>query len=135
MTGTPIYGLWEGMIARCYRQSAINYHIYGGRGIFVCDRWLSFENFYADMGDRPNGLSLERKDNDGPYSPENCTWATRTEQSNNTRRNVRLTFNGETLTITQWSSCLGIDISTIRSRIKRGMPVDRILHRGKLYVK
>lgn len=77
------YTAWDSMLQRCTNKNSQSYFLYGGRGINVCDRWLRFENFYFDMGDRPNGLTLERLKNDKGYYPENCVWATSLEQSHN----------------------------------------------------
>lgn len=94
---------------------------YGGRGIQVCTRWREgFAAFYADMGPRPPGTSIDRIDNDGPYSPENCRWATRAQQSRNTRRTRFVTAHGETLSVADWAERTGVKSCTIRYRLAKG---------------
>jgi hypothetical protein len=107
---------------RCYNPKYAGYHNYGGRGIKVCDRWLDkkhgFENFLADMGMRPDGMTLDRKDNDGDYEPGNCRWATASVQSNNRRCNKRIIYNGEDKTRAQWAHSLDISMSALDYRIQ-----------------
>jgi hypothetical protein len=86
----PLYPTWHTMMARCYKQTNAKFERYGGRGITVCDRWHDVKNFIADMSPKPNGKSLDRFNNDGPYSPENCRWATAFEQARN-RPQAKLT--------------------------------------------
>ncbi|MBN3848670.1 hypothetical protein G3N58_17835 [Paraburkholderia sp. Ac-20342] len=94
-----------------------SYAYYGARGIAVCDRWKFFENFYADMGDRPVGMTLDRfPDVNGNYEPNNCRWATREEQDNNKRTNVYVTWRGKTQTYSQWARELGQDPAVLRRR-------------------
>jgi len=96
MEGTATYRSWQAMLSRCSNPDARGYKNYGGRGITVCDRWRSFENFLADMGVRPDGLTLDRIDNDGNYEPGNCRWATWIEQAAN-RRPMSISRTGRVL--------------------------------------
>lgn len=103
---TPEYNAWCGINYRCNNPKSAKYSYYGGRGIKVCTRWKSFENFYQDMGKRPSRFhSIDRyPDKSGDYSPENCRWATRKEQNNNRSNNIFLTWNSETKSLLEWSS-------------------------------
>lgn len=101
-SATREYRVWNGMRQRCLNKNFRDYHRYGGRGITMCERWLEYENFLADMGSPPKGHSLDRIDNNAGYSPDNCRWATKLVQQRN-RRNTRfLTLNGETKTLAEW---------------------------------
>lgn len=122
MRWTTEYYIWRGLINRCYNPKTKHYARYGGRGIKVCDQWRhSFINFFNDVGYRPEGLSLDRKDNNGNYEPSNCRWATTTEQQNNTRANVLVTYNGETKSLTQWCKLFDVKRPTIAHRLDKGM--------------
>jgi hypothetical protein len=123
LSNHPAFSSWNSMMSRCFNPLNPAFHHYGGRGISVCERWKSVENFIADMGDRPKGTSIERIDNSKGYSPENCKWATQTEQLRNTRSNVLLTFNGETKCLTQWAEEVGISTKTLQGRLKSNWPV------------
>lgn len=125
---TKTYVSWRQMWMRCSNPNVKQYQWYGARGIKVCDRWKDFKNFYADMGNRPEGLTLDRIDNDGDYEPSNCRWATQQEQQRNRRDNVWLTLNGQTLTLTEWGRQLGISKVTLCARLTRyGWSVERAL--------
>ena len=122
---TPEYRVWRSIFQRCFNPKCKGYPQYGGRGIAVCNRWReSFENFYADMGSRPSPQhSIDRVDNDGPYAPENCRWATRKEQMRNRRVNHLLTHDGKTMTIAEWSGSTGLPFNTITNRLQRGWSI------------
>ncbi len=128
----PIYSVWEGMKARCQNPNSISYPNYGGRGIKVCERWQSFENFAADMGPRPDFAEIDRIDNDGPYSPENCRWVTKAGNANNRRTTRLIEFNGETKSVSEWAKHLGIQVSTLDYRLKN-MSVEVAFQKGRLY--
>lgn len=119
MYGTSEYSTYRNMLTRCYNNKSKSYKHYGGRGIKVCRRWRnSFENFYADMGDKPGaGYSIERIDNNKGYSPDNCKWATKKEQAQNKRSVVKISVNGETHTIPEWAKIIGADYRLIHARI------------------
>ena len=129
LSSTPEYQIWQKARYRCSNPNDKAYHNYGGRGITVCERWADdFMAFYLDMGPRPSPLhSLDRIDNDGPYSPENCRWATSRQQALNTRRTRHLTWRGETHSAIEWADLLGIPYGRIKDRLQRGWPVDRLL--------
>lgn len=124
---TPTFLTWTGMLVRCQNPNTQNFKDYGGRGITVCKRWLKFENFLADMGEKPEGLTLDRKENDKGYFKENCRWATMEEQSNNRRSNHHLTFNRKTQTVSQWAKELGFKNDTLYDRLRIGWTVERTL--------
>jgi hypothetical protein len=119
-SNTKIYGIWCAMIRRCNNPNVKDYPDYGGRGIKVCKRWRKFETFLVDMGPPPPGMLLERKHNDGPYSPDNCRWATRSEQMRNRRNNRLLTAGGLTLPLVVWSERNGVPVSTMEKRLAQG---------------
>lgn len=114
---TRVYKTWTNMKQRCLNPNSSAYKDYGGRGIKVCDRWLSFENFLDDMGDRPEGMSIDRKGNNGNYEPNNCRWATPKKQNNNRRDNVRIKFYGMDLTLPEWGELLNIKSRTLWMRL------------------
>lgn len=103
MTSRSEYRIWVGMRVRCRDKNNREFHNYGGRGITVCDRWMSFENFLADMGPRPDGTTLDRVDADGSYCPENCRWADVHQQQRNRRNNHAVTAFGETKLLVEWT--------------------------------
>lgn len=124
------YRTWANMLLRCRNPGASNYAYYGGRGIRVCERWLTFENFFADVGPRPSAKhTLDRINSEGHYEPGNVRWATMKEQGRNTRRNHLITFGGETLCAAEWAERTGIDQIAIIKRLRRGWSVEDALTR------
>lgn len=123
MTNTRTYSIWQAMRLRCNR---INQD-YSCRGITYDERWDSFENFYLDMGEVPDGMSIDRIDVNGNYNKDNCRWATREQQANNTRANVFIEWNGKRQTRSQWERELNMKPTTLRSRLKAGWSLDRAM--------
>lgn len=123
-----VYKVWVSMKGRCHNPADMGFKNYGARGITVCERWQnSFENFHFDMGPRPAKHSIERKDNNKGYSPDNCVWATKSVQCNNNRRNIFIEHRGERLTLMQWAKKLGFVYGTLRQRLRNGWPPEKIL--------
>ena len=119
---TSIYYTWVALRQRCNNPNNKQYNNYGGRGIKVCERWNSFENFLEDMGDRPKGLVIDRIDNEGDYTPNNCHWTTYKMSANNqrTRKNSRfITAHGKTQTIAEWAREIGVSYATIHLRLTK----------------
>ena len=129
MSKHRLFPIWDGMMGRCYRKHNQAYYRYGGRGISVCERWHDVSKFIADNEDSyQDGLSLDRIDNDGAYSPENTRWVNNVEQSRNRRTNVFLTYQGKTQTLFEWADEVGIRPRTLWRRIRQsGWSVERAL--------
>jgi len=127
MSNRRVYNVWWGMLERCEKPSAKGYSRYGARGIRVCDRWHDFSAFYADMGDPPPNMTLDRVDNERGYFPENCKWSSHYEQARNKRSTVLLTFNNETMCVKDWARKLGFNQSTLSQRYRKGWSAEKIL--------
>lgn len=132
MEGTPTYRSWDAMLYRCRSKSSKDYAMYGAQGIKVCERWLKFENFFEDMGVKPAGTSLDRIDGRGNYEPGNCRWATSKQQNRNTKANVFLTHNGKTQCLAAWAEETGIAYQCLYARLKKNLPIEKVLYLGSL---
>jgi len=119
--------VWRHMIERCCNPHSINFERYGARGITVCDRWKVFTNWLEDMGEPPDGLTLERIKNDGNYEPANVKWDTIKNQCRNKRNNVMVTIGGVTTTLIEICERFGKPISLARKRLRKGWPADRAI--------
>lgn len=117
LSGTTTHNIWVSMKARCENEQNHAYANYGGRGITVCDSWMSFENFVADMGECPDGMSIDRENNDKGYSKANCRWATAKDQANNKRNNRVFAVEGADLTISQIAEKYKVDYWMLRARL------------------
>jgi hypothetical protein len=127
MARTPTYRSWQAMKERCYNEANTHYLAYGGKGITVCDRWLaSFENFLADMGTRPKGMTLDRIKNEVGYTPGNCRWATAETQANN--RSTNVVWQGVSMSIKQLAAHINVPRTSLNKLLVRGMPLDEAVH-------
>jgi hypothetical protein len=126
---TRLYQIWENMKQRCLNKNYKRYSYYGGCGISICDEWIEFVNFndWSINNGYKDGLTIDRKDNFGNYTPENCRWITNLEQQSNTRKTVRLTYNGETHHVSEWARRIGVERGVILYKIKTGKPIEEIL--------
>lgn len=116
---SPEYNSWASMLTRCRNKNCEAYASYGARGIRVVDAWLDFEQFLSDMGPRPPGTSLERRDNDGNYEPGNCRWGSRVDQSNNRRTSSHYEHDGKCMTLAQWAAKANVPYNTLHARVVR----------------
>lgn len=124
---SPTYHTWAGMKARCSNSNHRGYKDYGGRGISVCERWQTFSNFYEDMGEKPDGMEIDRKDNDKDYEPFNCRWVSRYDNIRNRSVTRWLTYKGETLTLSEWARKVGLKRKTLDRRLERGWSLEDAL--------
>lgn len=135
MGQTRLYHIWHSMKQRCYKPHAISYKYYGQKGVTVCDEWKNnFEAFYewAMANGYSEDLTIDRIDTNGNYGPENCRWATRKEQQNNTSYTRLYTYNGETLSIMQWAEKIGMHPNMLYKRLLRGWDIEKALTTKKL---
>lgn len=128
----PLYSVWQNMKRRCDNPNMKSYKDYGGRGIYVCDSWSqSFKAFLDDMGPRPDGHSIDRIDNNGPYSPENCRWASKSEQQRNQRNTRIVIIDGAKLRACDLAESSGLKTDTIIERAERGLPYSEVIASGR----
>lgn len=129
MEATPVYNAYHAMLQRCTNPKVKFFPRYGGRGIEICDRWKSFENFYADMGDRPAGMTLGRIDNNGNYEPSNCRWETVKQQLRNRELTVFVEYDGNRIALSELAEIKGIKPKLLRARLKSGWDINKAVIR------
>lgn len=127
----PLYDTWRNMHRRCSNKTDPNYKHYGARGITVCKRWHSLALFISDMGDRPEGTSLDRINNDKGYRPSNCRWATPQQQRNNRSDTIYITHKGVTKTLSAWAKEVGLKRATLYYRVRKGWSGDQLFQSVK----
>ena len=119
LSSSSTYNSWKNMIQRCNNPNAKNYNNYGGRGITVCSEWTDFSRFLEDMGEKPNGCSIERKNNNEGYCPENCIWASKKEQANNRRGNILIDLNGVRYTVAQFAERFHLNAQQLYAKLNK----------------
>jgi len=124
---SKIYKTWIGIKTRCFNKNSNIYKNYGGRGISMCETWKDFNVFYKDMGDVPNGMSIDRIDVNGDYKKSNCKWSNHKEQSRNKRNNNFITYKGTTKCLTEWCEELNMPLNTFSNRLKRGWSIEKTI--------
>lgn len=129
---TRVYGIWSGIKARCLNPNVKQYPDYGGRGITICERWMTFDNFLSDMGDPPDGMSIERLNNDDGYHPGNCKWASRVEQGRNKRGNRIIEVNGVSKTLAEWADISGLSVGALWLRLAKGWGAEQAVTTPKI---
>ena len=129
LSKTRLYRIWAGMKTRCSNKNRLAFADYGARGISVCDEWETFEPFreWALRSGYEDNLTIERKDTNIGYCPENCKWIPRGDQNKNTRRNILITFNGETMIVSDWARKIGLPVGRLSHRLRSGWSVERAL--------
>lgn len=128
LTNSPTYSSWKGMKERCTNENNKKYDYYGGRGVTLCERWHSFNNFLEDMGEKPEkNWHIDRIDVNGNYEPGNCRWITLAENNRNKRTNVVLEFNNESKCLAEWSRETGVSSQLFRYRLSKGWPIEEAL--------
>lgn len=127
MCYTGVHVSWESMMKRCYSKKNGAFKYYGARGIMVCERWHVFENFFEDMGERPEGMTIDRIDVNGDYTKENCRWATHAAQANNKSNNQRYLYKGVLYTASELRQFSDVNYDTLRNRLRKGWDVERAL--------
>lgn len=127
MTKTLTYKTWTGIKTRCLNKKSPAYKTYGAVGITMCKRWLKFENFYKDMGEKPTNMTIDRIDNSKGYCKKNCRWATMQTQQNNRTNNKNYTINGVTKTMAEWVREYGRNKNTVKARLRNGWTIEKAL--------
>lgn len=127
MSNTPTWNSWSAMRKRCLNRNDKDYKRYGSKGITICAEWDSFDIFFRDMGNRPEGKTLDRIDTLGNYGPSNCRWATATEQANNRTTTNILTFIGTTHAVAEWARILEVKEDTLANRVRHGWSTEQVL--------